>query len=151
MASLSRARRNIEEHHYRFTPQREAICRVFLGEPTRHFAAEEIRALFSRSDGPGPATVYRTLAVLQDVGLLRRVDTGDGCARYEWAPHDATTHCHLVCIGCGAVQEIDWSHMPDLAAVLDAEDFEVTTLPSVFGHCRRCREQGSGEMRTDSA
>lgn len=52
----------------------------------------------------GIASVYRALEALVDLRLVKRVDAGDGIARYEPAPSNGEHHHHLVCRDCGKVE-----------------------------------------------
>jgi Fur family ferric uptake transcriptional regulator len=52
----------------------------------------------------GIASVYRALEALVDLRLVKRVDAGDGIARYEPAPANGEHHHHLVCRDCGKVE-----------------------------------------------
>src|SRR5688572_28292988 len=55
------------------------------------------------------ATIYRSMQMLEDVGLVNRFDFGDGSARFELVRHhegDGDHHHHLVCTGCSKVVEI---------------------------------------------
>lgn len=52
----------------------------------------------------GIASVYRAVAELAELGLVQRVDVGDGVARFEPARSGASHHHHLVCDGCGTVE-----------------------------------------------
>jgi Fur family ferric uptake transcriptional regulator len=58
-----------------------------------------------RSEGRdvGMATVYRTLELLDELGLLQRLDAGEGPAGYEPAGPRGEHHHHVVCNRCGAV------------------------------------------------
>lgn len=62
-----------------------------------------------RDDGArvGLASVYRTLDGLADLGLLQRVDFGDGVARFEPARASGDHHHHLVCDTCGKVEPFE--------------------------------------------
>jgi Fur family transcriptional regulator, ferric uptake regulator len=59
-----------------------------------------------RGDGRrvGIASVYRVLDLLASLGLVQRLDLGDGVARYEPALPGGEHHHHLVCVGCGEVR-----------------------------------------------
>ena len=83
---------------YKATPQRLAILEAIAAE--QHQRIEEIRA---RCPGVGLVTVYRTLGLLSGLGVVRRLDLGDG-PRYDLAEDH---HHHLICAGCGSVTEFD--------------------------------------------
>jgi Fur family transcriptional regulator, ferric uptake regulator len=55
----------------------------------------------------GPATVYRSLDLLEGLGLLHRLDTGEGPARYEPAHPSGEHHHHLICNRCGRVSAFE--------------------------------------------
>ena len=86
------------------TPQRLAIADVLLGSD-RHLSAEEIAGeLALRGTAVGTATVYRTIDVLLESGLVIERDFGEGFRRFE-PSRDAPHHEHLLCSACGAVEE----------------------------------------------
>ncbi len=105
-------------------------------------SAQEIHARL-RSGGStiGIASVYRTLELLHGMGLVTRVDTGDGVARFEPSQADGEHHHHLVCTRCGAVQAFQDDGLEQaIHAVADRVDFEVTghdvALRGLCGSCR---------------
>ena len=92
-------------HGYRITVPRQEILRV-LSQTEEHLSAEEIYFRVHKIyPSVGLTTVYRTLELLADMGLLFRFDFGDGKARYELAmgPKGVRHHHHLVCASCGRV------------------------------------------------
>jgi Fur family ferric uptake transcriptional regulator len=104
-----------------------------------NFTAEELAAELAPI---GRATVYRTLKLLLDRGLICRVILNDGnvCYRVSHKAH----HHHLVCVGCGATEDI---HLGDvevvLAGVREATDYElVGHRIEIYGLCPACRRAG---------
>jgi Fur family ferric uptake transcriptional regulator len=68
-------------------------------------SAQEIFDSLRKARRPvGIASVYRALDALVDLRLVKRVDAGDGIARYEHAPSNGAHHHHLVCRDCGKVE-----------------------------------------------
>ena len=96
----------MQERGLHITRQRMAVADLFAGAPG-HYSMEEIHdALKEKEPGIGQATVYRTVKLLLEAGLVRELYFGDGISRYEVAgPQGA--HNHLVCRNCGEVVEID--------------------------------------------
>jgi Fur family ferric uptake transcriptional regulator len=91
------------EKGLRITEQRRVIARV-LSEAEDHPDVEEVHARASAIDhGISIATVYRTVRLFEEAGILERHDFGDGRSRYEAAP-DAH-HDHLLDIETGRVIE----------------------------------------------
>jgi len=116
---------------YKATPQRLAVlAAVAAGQ---HQSLEGIRA---RCPEVGIVTVYRTLDLLSGLGLVRRLDLGEG-PRYELAEDH---HHHLVCEACGSVTEfercpLDLRSLPEVGG-----DFEVSAHSlEVYGTCAGCR------------
>lgn len=98
---------------YRLTVPRQAILDV-LSKITEHPSAEEIYLEVHKVyPAIGLTTVYRTLELLVQAGLIFKFDFGDGRARYELSegPKSIGHHHHLVCIGCGRI--IDYTDFID--------------------------------------
>jgi Fur family ferric uptake transcriptional regulator len=132
----------------RVTPQRLMILGAFadLGE---HLSAE---AVFERVEAQTPAlnrsTIYRTLELFRDLGLISETDLGGGVRHYQLL--DAGRHHHLICRACGAMIELDDDLIDPLrAAVRERHGFEpcIDHL-ALFGWCASCaatRRHGGGE------
>lgn len=94
----------LRERNLPVTTQRLAIAEVVLSAD-RHLSAEEVAgALRARGRNAGTATVYRTLDVLVESGLVVERDFGEGFRRFEPA-RDTPHHEHLLCTVCGRVVE----------------------------------------------
>lgn len=89
----------------------------FLGRQDCCLSAQEIHDSV-RAEGIrlGIASVYRTLEGLDRVGLVQRIDLGDGVARFEPALADGEHHHHFVCDACGNVEPFE---DPALEATLE--------------------------------
>lgn len=129
---------HLAKHGLRLTRQRERILNYLL-EAHRHLGLEEIyRAL--RRHGVGRATVFRTLKILEESGLVDHVTPPDGLSRFEVRlerPH----HDHLICAHCGHIQEVRW---PGLEKIQDKTCRQMGFIPTwhrheIFGRCKRCR------------
>ena|SRR4028119_2509557 len=115
---------------YKATPQRTAVLRALAEE--QHQNLEEIRA---RCPEVGLVTVYRTLDLLSELGIVRRLDLGDG-ARYELAEDH---HHHMICESCGYISEFDRCPL-DPEMLTTEEGFEVRSHSvEVYGRCASCR------------
>lgn len=87
----------------RMTGQRRTIAQV-LQQSEDHPDVEELYARASKVDsGISIATVYRTVKLFEEAGILERLEFGDGCARYEDAERDH--HDHLIDMQSGEVIE----------------------------------------------
>ncbi|HET7502425.1 MAG TPA: Fur family transcriptional regulator [Kofleriaceae bacterium] len=88
----------------RATPSRIAVLQLLrsAGSPMSH---SDVTAKLA-SQGWDPATIYRNLTDLSDVGLARRTDVGDHIWRFEaiTSGHQAAAHPHFVCTECGTIE-----------------------------------------------
>ena len=94
---------------YRITEPRRAILDV-LSNTTEHLSAEDIYlAVHKVYPGIGLTTVYRTLELLVNLGLISKFQFGDGRSRYELIEDSqpASHHHHLICRNCHRI--IDYS------------------------------------------
>ncbi len=92
-----------EARGLRMTEQRRVLARV-IGEAEDHPAVEEIYARASAIDPRiSLATVYRTVKLFEESGILEKLEFGDGRARYEDAERDH--HDHLIDVSTGQVIE----------------------------------------------
>ncbi len=116
------------------SPRYRVIERV--AERDDNFTAEELALELA---SVGRATVYRTLKLLVDRGLVCRVVLGDGSVCYR-ASNEAHHH-HLVCVSCGATEDVHLEDVEDvLARVRTATDYElVGHRLEVYGFCPRCQ------------
>jgi len=91
------------ERGLRITEQRRVIARV-LSESIDHPDVERLHQRASEIDpGISIATVYRTVRLFEEAGILDRHDFGDGRARYETAPE--AHHDHMIDVETGKVIE----------------------------------------------
>jgi len=95
----------------RRTGQRETIINSAFSQD-EHFTAEELfERVKKQCSDISRATVYRTLGLMVEAGLLRQIDLGDNHATYDPNFLDKPAHNHLVCIDCGRVVEFEDSHI----------------------------------------
>jgi len=88
----------------------------------------------------GRATVFRTVKLLLELGLICRVVLENGSVRYVPATPDH--HHHFICNACGAVEEFQPPPIDEaIRALADASGFELSGHAlELYGRCRRCRE-----------
>jgi len=122
------------------TAQRMAIAEVVFNAD-RHLSADEIAAeLSGRGSKVGTATLYRTIDVLLESGLVVERDFGEGFRRFESA-REVPQHEHLICTGCGRVEEFRDDRIVHIAGEL-AESRGFTRERHrlvIYGRCRSCR------------
>jgi Fe2+ or Zn2+ uptake regulation protein len=94
----------LRERGQRVTPQRLMVARV-IGDLDRHVSAEVVFDEVShRMPGVSLPTVYATLDLFEELGIIRRAAVVEGAALYD--PR-AEQHHHLVCRRCGRVEDLD--------------------------------------------
>lgn len=122
---------------YRLTPQRQLVLEAVgeLGHGTPEEIATSVRRIAS---GLNISTVYRTLELLEELGLVRHTHMGHGAPTYSVATDD--NHVHLVCRDCSGVEEAPPEVLSDVVDRLAAErGFTVDVGHfAVFGQCRSC-------------
>ncbi len=102
---VQRFERFLRSHDLKLTSQRRRILdRAFATH--EHFSADELYAWLTAEPGPrvSRATVYRTLALLQEGGFVEGLDAGRGELVYEHVLGHAH-HDHLLCLACGKIEE----------------------------------------------
>ena len=93
----------------RLTPQRLKVLNLFenIGAGN-HLSAEEVHErLVKSSSKVSLATIYRTLKLLVQMGLLHELELSEGGHRYELISNDTADHHHLICIRCGRTEEFE--------------------------------------------
>jgi Fur family ferric uptake transcriptional regulator len=134
----------LREHNLPVTAQRLAIADVVLSSG-RHLSAEEVATeLNRRGTAAGTATVYRTLDVLVESGLVVERDFGEGFRRFE-AARDAPHHEHLLCTVCGRVTEFRDERLERMTVlVAEAHGFARQHHRLViYGVCGECQHGGT--------
>ncbi len=124
---------------YRLTPQRQLVLEAVarLGHATPEEIATTVR---ETARGVNISTVYRTLELLEELGLVTHTHLGHGPPTYHAATDD--DHVHLVCRICGKVTETTPGLVDGVVAELQrTEGFhaDVGHL-AIFGRCRDCAE-----------
>jgi len=120
----------------------------------RHFDAEDlVIRMRERGTKISRATIYRTLEILHDCGLVGRVRLNEEKYRYERLKR-GEHHDHLVCTSCGKVVEfVDRAIEKRQDAVCRAHDFRATAHShQIWGLCGACRARaGKGGNRKGAA
>jgi Fur family transcriptional regulator, ferric uptake regulator len=119
---------------------REAVIEL-LDAQSCALTALEIEDALRAGRRVGRASVYRVLDELESLGLVSRVDIGDGVARYEPQRHAAEHHHHLVCDGCGRLTPFQDDALEQaIRRLADRVSFDVSDHDvTLHGCCERCR------------
>jgi Fur family transcriptional regulator, ferric uptake regulator len=97
------ARTTLSEAGHRAGGARAAVVELLAGQDCCLSAQEISEQLRGTGSGVGQASVYRALDLLYEMGLVQRVEIGDGGSRYEPVMPGGEHHHHAVCETCGKV------------------------------------------------
>jgi Fur family ferric uptake transcriptional regulator len=140
---LGELKRVLKKKRLKFTRQRELVLKA-LYENEGHFSPEEIQRLIQAGTPEvkvGIATVYRTLALLEEEALADSISFGKAGKRYEVGMKKH--HDHLICTECGTIIEfVDEVIEERQEAVGRKFDFTITDhTMKIIGICKACRER----------
>lgn len=139
-ALVERFRRHLRERRLPVTRQRLAVAQGIF-RSADHPSVEELERRVRASGAQvGIATLYRTLEVLVQSGLVREHDFGEGFKRYEPAA-SAPAHDHLICERCGRVEEFANDRLERLLRMTADEHHFLYRRHRVDVHalCTECR------------
>lgn len=139
-ASVSDLADCLRQKARRVTGPRQAILRL-LAEHRSPMSSKDLFARLDKGDCD-LATIYRSLHLLEEMGLVKRFDFGDGVARYELvAAGDEGHHHHLVCTRCANIVEIEDCFPRSLEEEISRRNgfTAVTHKLEFFGLCPRCQ------------
>jgi len=131
----------------RATNQRLAIMQVMM-ESHSHPSAEDVFLQLKHSHPTlSLSTVYKTLQIMAEMGVLLTIDTGIGSQRFDGQVYP---HHHAVCVRCGKVYDVDFGKFP---VKLDSHDilpgFNVQTTKITFsGTCQVCESLDKRDATT---
>lgn len=126
----------------RITPERKLLLRII--SENAHLDASEIYQLAKRENTKiSLSTVYRTVRILEELGLVEASELGEDHYHYEVR---LSEHYHLICLGCGKVVEI-----PPVDAVRklgEERGFEIVGVKlELLGYCPACRKKRAAKTK----
>lgn len=130
--------RLLAQRGQRVTPQRVGIYRYLTGTDTHPTAEEIYRALKPQFPGMSPATVYKTLELLTEMGLITELGFGHEPNRYDGNPG---LHLNLICVSCGGISDVDEPLLEELVRqAAERSGFEVLQgRHEFYGRCPACQ------------
>ena len=146
--AIGEVRALLKDKSLRLTPQREAVLRVLLADTGEHLTAEDI---YDRTRNEyadiGLATIYRTLELFEDLGVVSVLEFGEGGRRYESAL--GKDHHHLLCIDCGKITEFNEDLLGELQETVAKESgFQILNHSlRFFGYCKHCKAKYQPEVK----
>ncbi|MEL7367535.1 MAG: Fur family transcriptional regulator [Myxococcota bacterium] len=133
---------HLAEHQLRLTRSRAAVVTACM-EIDGHFSIEELHRRLKRQDDVeriSMATLYRTVGLMLDAGLVRRNEVGDGGDQYE-VIHGRPHHDHLECSRCGKLVEFFSPELEERQEVVaKLHGFKLTGHALLMnGLCTKCQ------------
>lgn len=135
VAELATILDRLEERGRRVTEPRLRVIHAIASAPSG-LTVEEVMRL---APGAGRATVFRTVRLLQELGIVCRVLMEDGRPQYRLARRGH--HHHLVCVSCGRIEDFTSCSVADLVEELTRNTEYVVEghWLEVYGRCHACR------------
>lgn len=137
----------LQDKGLKMTRQRLVVLETLAANPEHHLTAEEIyeRVKVGNPD-IGLATVYRTVQLLFELGLIEKIHLDDGFVRYEIGAlekRESHRHHHLICLRCGRVSAFQNDMLEALeTGVKQALGFQVIDHEvKLYGYCKDCLKQ----------
>lgn len=139
--------RILKEHGLKKTKQRVLVLEALASCGDEHLTAEEIYEIV-KAEFPeiGLATVYRTIQLLSELGLVESIQLGDGYVRYEIGKIGGTEahhHHHLICLECGKIISFRDDLLDELEKqIKESVSFQVINHEvKLYGYCEACLGQ----------
>jgi Fur family peroxide stress response transcriptional regulator len=123
----------------RLTPQRLVVLKALI-DSQEHLSAEEIyERIHVEYPMIGLATVYKTIAILKEMGEVRELNLGNESARYDGS--GKAPHPHFICNQCGSIFDIEDDSLVDLSKnVAEKTGYQITNYRlDFFGICPECQ------------
>ncbi|MEA1880961.1 MAG: Fur family transcriptional regulator [Candidatus Marinimicrobia bacterium] len=140
MPSYDPLKKALKKEGLRYTQQRQAVWDELCATEDHRDAEEIYLAIRNSKLNVSRATVYRTIDVLVKNNLVRKLELGDGRARFEHKM-DSTHHDHLICVQCGKIEEF----MDDVIEarqdkIVDKLEFKlIRHIHQLFVICKECQ------------
>jgi len=141
LAEVEKIENFLKQRQIKLTQERKLIIDEMLASQ-RHFGPEELwEHLRQKGKRVSRATVYRTLELLIEGGLVKKVCLGEHCFRYEHIL-GRKNHSHMVCLKCGALIEFLDEAIDERQKLLSQQQgFEVLSRCfQIFGYCKNCTQ-----------
>ncbi len=130
----------LRKRGYRMTPQRRAIV-VEIMRTRGHISPQKIvDRVEKRLPGTNPSTVYRTLELLEELGIVSHAHLGDGPEYHKADEHD---HVHLICSRCNKAQSLSEDDTTPLKELISRHSGFVPDFThfAISGLCADCRQR----------
>jgi Fur family transcriptional regulator, ferric uptake regulator len=128
----------LRERGYRMTPQRRAIVAEIMATKGHISALEVANKVQSKLPGVNTSTVYRTLDLLEELGIVSHAHLGHGPEYHHSDQHD---HIHLICARCKKAQNLSAEETLPLKALIAQHNGFMPDFThfAISGLCRDCQ------------
>ncbi|MDP4180109.1 MAG: transcriptional repressor [Bacillota bacterium] len=131
----------------KLTPQRQVILKAIEECSGKHLSAEDIYGIVKKTNPEiGMATVYRTILLFKEIGIVHKLDLDDGFGRYELNRQKSNhRHHHLICSVCNTVLEVEQDLLESLEQQIYLEHGFIVKDHRVkfYGICSACSGKDS--------
>lgn len=130
---------HLHEKGFKVTPQRLAICKSVLSSrehPTVEQVYETVKVKYSTLS---LATVYQTLHLLTQIGLLQELGSSDGSSRYD--PNNSP-HLNIICKNCGKIQDYESETITNFISriALELKHPIIGQNLEIYTCCNKCKK-----------
>ncbi len=139
--AVNKFKNDLKFENLKCTPQRIAVLEEMMGSDEHRECEEVYNALKISNISVSRATVYRTMDILVKYNFVRKLELGEGKARYEYKG-GLGHHDHLICIECGDIIEFVNDEIERIQGLV-CEQFNFTLVRHIhqlFGICSKCRK-----------
>jgi len=130
------------EKGFKATSQRLAVCEAVLSSKEHPTADQVYRQVKKSHQTLSLATVYQTLHLLTEIGLLQELDFHDRVSRYD---PDTSPHINVICEGCGKIEDYEAKNVKKLwSQIIKSLGFKPTSQRiDVYRKCKQCQKSGA--------
>lgn len=130
---------------YKLTAQRECILNIIIENSDKHLTVDEIYNYVNQKNKTiGIATVYRTIMLFEELGVLSKLVFDGRIIRYELSSLDEKhTHHHLICVKCNKIMEVKEDLLEDLEKQVE-DKYKFSILDhnlKILGICNECNQE----------
>lgn len=147
MMNATNFKEKLKEKGCKLTMQRRSVLDVLIEHNDAHLSTEEIYGkVKEKYPEIGLATVYRTVQLFEEMGIVDRLNFDDGCSRFELASEDTVHHHHhLICEACNKVFEVENDLLDEIESEIERKyAFKIHDHNVMFyGTCKECTEKNN--------
>lgn len=137
----------LKEKGCKLTLQRRSVLDVLIKHCNEHLSTEEIYDKVKENYPEiGLATVYRTVQLFEEMGIVDRLNFDDGCSRFELSSEDTVHHHHhLICESCNRVFEVENDLLDEIEKEIERKyKFKIHDHNVMFyGICKDCEKKNN--------